>query len=160
MDNLSPLQLKHYSLIRLNVDLNPNYNAEFVEGVFYPTFDSVDLKQNVRVDDGKHTEDFYEFIITLNIACDYGAVESFPYKLDAGIWAVLHLDKDFDTEDPERLAVINGTSMVFGVLREQILSLTARFIYGPLMLPTVDFRGLAKAEKSRDDQPESSPTEQ
>lgn len=45
---------------------------------------------------------------------------------------------------PEDLAAVNGTSLLWSAVREQVLSLTSRMPAGPVMLPTMNFYDLKK----------------
>ena len=42
-----------------------------------------------------------------------------------------------------RLVAINGASILYGAMREHLLTLSARHRHGPVLLPCLDFRGLA-----------------
>jgi len=53
------------------------------------------------------------------------------------------------------MVVINGGSMLFGIVREQILALSLRHKNGPLLLPALDFRGLGPVDS---EPPSKSPT--
>ena len=50
--------------------------------------------------------------------------------------------------DIENIVVVNGTSMLWSAIREQVCTLTARMPAGQLMLPTVNFLDL---KRKRDD---------
>ena len=46
--------------------------------------------------------------------------------------------------DPEDLAAVNGASMLWSAVREQVLTITSRMRAGPVVLPSVHFHDLKK----------------
>lgn len=47
---------------------------------------------------------------------------------------------------PKDLAAVNGASLLWSAIREQVVALTARMPAGPVMLPTVHFQDLKKED--------------
>ena len=52
---------------------------------------------------------------------------------------------------PPDLAAVNGTSLLWSAVREQVLSITSRMQAGPVMLPTMNFHDLKQGANA--DQP-------
>ena len=52
-------------------------------------------------------------------------------------------DHDGALDERRRLVAINGASILYGAMREHLLTLSARHRHGPVLLPCLDFRGLA-----------------
>lgn len=66
-----------------------------------------------------------------------------PYSFEivcSGIFACT-ADKLFKTLSPEDAIAEYGYTILFGVIREQLVSLTSRMTYGSRMLPTMSFMG-------------------
>ena len=57
-----------------------------------------------------------------------------------GLFAI---DHDGALDERRRLVAINGASILYGAMREHLLTLSARHRHGPVLLPCLDFRGLA-----------------
>jgi hypothetical protein len=68
-----------------------------------------------------------------------------PYTIDIATEDVVLVPNGAEKlGQPEDLAIVNGTSLLWSAIREQVLSLTARMRAGPVMLPTVHFHDLKK----------------
>jgi len=142
--NWSPIQLRHYYFIRLSVIAREEVLAalDIDQAALYPTFDDISLEPEVslfRSDEGSEQD---PYMLRLAVAHEPDEQSVFPYKFDVmleGVIEVAHLDQ---LDDAKRLVVINGASMLYSAAREQILALTSRHLYGPLMLPTLNFQHL------------------
>ncbi|HRI56303.1 MAG TPA: hypothetical protein PK170_04315 [Anaerolineae bacterium] len=58
---------------------------------------------------------------------------------------IFHIDHAGPLDERKRLVVINGASMLFGAIREQLLSLSGRHKFGPFLLPSLNFANLTPA---------------
>ena len=68
-----------------------------------------------------------------------------PYTIDVEVDGVVAIPKGAEKlGPPESLAAVNGASLLWSAIREQVLSLTARMPAGSVMLPTVHFHDLKK----------------
>jgi preprotein translocase subunit SecB len=66
-----------------------------------------------------------------------------PYRLEVDVTGVFST-KTGEVAEPDlaRLVGINGASMLYSAVREQVFMVTARGAWGPLQLPTVSFADL------------------
>ena len=48
-----------------------------------------------------------------------------------------------NSEEIRHRLVINAASILYSSVRDQLLTLSARHKYGPMMLPSLDFRSIA-----------------
>jgi preprotein translocase subunit SecB len=64
-----------------------------------------------------------------------------PYIYDIEIHAIgiVELIVEVPPDDRQKLAVVNGLSILYGAVREMVINLTSRSPYGALMLPTISF---------------------
>lgn len=140
----SPLQLLHshfagLSLVALDVapdssDANTGAYPEVPE-------DAVETK----VELGMPTcdaDDPHQFLLRIGISSTKSLPSAFPYRFAAQIEGIFRIEHDGDLNERKRLVLVNGGSMLFGIVREQILILSLRHKNGPLLLPSLDFRGL------------------
>lgn len=145
---LSPLQLKHYFLTDLSLETNPettpdNYQLESRE--IYPDFDCDGLESKVELSaDPEEKDDPRKFMI--HLAVEYKPVKGniFPYKFKAKIIGFFEFSHDGELEERKRMVIINGTGILYGILRDKLLSLSSQFTFGAIMLPAADFRSLQK----------------
>lgn len=146
----SPLQLLHSHFIALSIvareDMEPGVHIQS-KGL-YPKLIESDLKTIVQLGNPDDEPDPHEFMVRLAVTCSPESGSAIPYRFASRMEGVFLIDHDGPLDERRRLVVINGASMLFGTMREQILTLTSRHKYGPLLLPSLDFRtiGPSKAE--------------
>jgi hypothetical protein len=69
-----------------------------------------------------------------------------PYLIDLEGGAVIAMQDDLAArEDAEDLLRINGASLIWGAMREQLAQLTSRMPAGTALLPAVSFQDLKRA---------------
>ncbi|MCZ8388263.1 hypothetical protein BI147_00085 [Achromobacter xylosoxidans] len=144
--NLSPLQLEHYHFYQLSLVSRDDIEIDLDRKTLYPPIgeDEVHTKVALLTSD---EPDPHEFIVRLRVRSELtSANEGFPYTFDVDIEGMFSIEHDGEIEERKRLVVCNGASILYGSIREQILSLSARHRYGPVMLPTASFLKLAPAD--------------
>lgn len=147
----SPIQLMRLNFKHVNVALAPSHLPPEIpnplEAVF--TFDGVTIHTEVGVGEAQPGDTGQFYFLELRVVVDNqpqpgASNQKFsPYTIDIateGVVLVPHGAEKLGA--PEDLAVVNGTSLLWSAVREQVLSLTARMRAGPVMLPTVHFHDL------------------
>ena len=72
-----------------------------------------------------------------------------PYKVDVAVEGVVLIPKGAEQlADAEDLAAVNGASMLWSAVREQVLTITSRMRAGPVVLPSVHFHDLKKRNEA------------
>ncbi len=154
----SPVQLIQLMFKHVKVELDPAHlPAELpnpLTSVF--TFDGVSLQSEVGIgeadpDHERGTMFFVELrVVVDNVPNPDIADQKFaPYKMDVAIEGVILILKGAEElGDPEDLAAVNGASMLWSAVREQILTITSRMRAGPVVLPSVHFHDLKKQNGS------------
>jgi len=147
----SPIQLKHaiYEKVLVcphaGVPLAQAKGREFdFEGVNVRTSVKTALKQGQK-------DDPRDFLIRLNIGIDNKTGKKAPYDIDVGVVGVFNVLPSLPIERREDLVTVNGASILYGVIREIVLSLTSRFASGPLTLPGMNFEDSAPSRQRGDD---------
>ena len=149
----SPIQLLRLNFKHVNVALDPsNLPPEVpnpLEAVF--TFDGVTIHTEVGVGEAQPGDTGQFYFLELRVVVDNqpqpgASNQKFsPYTIDIATEGVVLVPNGAEKLGaPEDLAVVNGTSLLWSAVREQVLSLTARMRAGPVMLPTVHFHDLKK----------------
>src|SRR5438105_2919949 len=80
-----------------------------------------------------------EWQITLRVSLNAPPERNAPYTFLIEMIGFIHVDDSVTDDRVERLARINGTSLVFSAIREIIRAATSRGPYKPVLLPTVSF---------------------
>ena len=66
------------------------------------------------------------------------------------------LDQEFPEENTEQMVYLNSGAILYGAIRELVLSLTAQSIHGELILPAIDARVFLPEDETKDEQEISS----
>ena len=147
----SPLQLHHYHFTSLAITVAQGFDlSKMASGESpYPQIDPEDLKVEIRA--GEPESDGSElFVVSVAVAYEPPANSAFPYEFSASVEGVFTLDVTDDGQDREKIVVVNGAGMLMGAIREQLLTLSARHRFGPMLLPTLDLRQLAPEENTEE----------
>lgn len=141
--NHSPLQLKHYHFVTLALhareQLDPANLAKTDSP--YPDFDGITLEPEVSLFSNDDAGDCGPYLLRLEMA-HQPEDDQFPYSFEVVIEGVFSLENGTDIEDCKKTVVINGASMLYSAAREQLMTLSGHHLYGPMLLPTLDFRHL------------------
>lgn len=144
----SPLQLTHSHFSGLSIvalDVEPELIGN--NGSIYPDIPRDALEIRVELGYSGDAKDApHEFLVKVGISSSESLPDNFPYRFAAQIEGIFTIDHDGDFDERKRMIVINGGSMLFGIVREQILALSLRHKNGPLLLPSLDFRGLGPTD--------------
>ena len=137
---LSPLQLKHLVFSRIHIE--PVQMPDQTEVIWAPVFDFTDVTIRVDISSGvadQETDQPTEFMITVRLAIlnEEGKGKPAPYTIDMEAYAWFEISPNFPTTDRESLVRINGSSLIIGSIRDMLQQITARFPFGPMLLPTL-----------------------
>lgn len=138
---VSALQLEHYFVKSLTIRPRPEGKAP--EGL-YVNFSGARLSTDVTQSFSEFDDGRKRYGIELRVHGGPGAENpEFPYDFEVTYFGYFEAEK-LPADLREDLVVVNGTSMLFGIAREQLLNLTLRFEFGPMLLPSIHFGKLAK----------------
>ena len=143
--NASPLQLDHYFFAEMHCKASPEPPDHDVDN-FGPV-DPAHFSTEVRMFKGESDPNSYQ--IQLAVKTVEESAPDAAYDLLLHIIGYFRVDPDYEHERLEHLVQINGASVLYSAARDFVLTLTSRGPWGPLMLPTVNFRvGQSKAVKT------------
>lgn len=153
----SPLQLLQVFFRHVRIEVDPEHLPEDPPNplVSIFVFDDVDIRSQIGIAevDPNH-ERGRTFVVTLRVIVDnqpnpnlVGQAFS-PYRIDVEAQGIIVVQNGAEKlAPPEDLAAVNGASLLWGSLREQVLSVTSRMPAGAVILPTVHFRDLKGASE-------------
>ena len=95
--------------------------------------------------------------VILKLAHQPPAEANVPYRFTAEIVGFFILTDGFPEDRIERLVKTNGSSMLYGVLREIIRATTARGPYSAIILPSTSFYEAEKKPETPAQPPVASP---
>ncbi len=136
----SPIQLRQ--IFFRHISIRPkNEEDDNLSAVDFD-FDGVIIHDGSRVQLVEATKDdqLPIYCITLRIIIKNEEGKICPYTIDmevAGFFEIF--TKDLTESKREELALINGCSMLYSIIREHVMSFTSRCPNGALIIPTVNF---------------------
>ncbi len=85
------------------------------------------------------------YLVSLGIRTDPEDRRLAPYSFELAVSGIVACMPEMVHElRPEEAARQYGLAMIYGAMREQLLTLTSRMIHGPRLLPTVSFMEATK----------------
>ena len=156
--NISPVQLVHLTFHRISVETDAEHyagaTADSVDA--HGMFDGVVVRTGAtkrRIDKEDHRG--IPYFLTLRLLIDNDAdpsnpIQKFsPYKVDVEAGGVVIVAQGADAlGDLEDLVTVNGLSLIWGAIREQVATLTSRMPAGTALLPSVNFLDMRKGAEA------------
>jgi len=144
----SPLQLRHVLYTKVSVLPRTSKGEKAPKGLDFD-FEGVKIRSQIKsgIKQGQE-KDPRDFLVGLNIAIDNNEGKASPYSIDIGVLGLFHVLPSLPLERREDLVTVNGASILYGVVREIVLSLTSRFTAGPLTLPGMNFEDSAPSVRA------------
>jgi len=145
---MQPSQLQLSEFVYLGIKITTREPAEN-EDVSLPfDFDGVQINEGVELtilDENK--DDPRQFSLKFRIALENEKGKLAPYDLDIEVAGVFSIISNMPVENREDFVKVNGCAVLYGAIRDQVLTLTSRSARGSLMLPTVNFLDYLRNEK-------------
>lgn len=157
---LSPLQLLEYTFDGVSVMPVDGYVADpdLSAGlVFFPGKLAMSADTGLAVLGEEASYSDYGVRLTLRVAPKGG--KQAPYNVQIAVRGVvrMHLTQEVNQSEERRVrALVNGVSLLYGVVREMVSSITSRSAHGVMLLPSLSFADLA-TQKSADEPPADVP---
>jgi len=129
----SPIQTKSLIYGELHVSPYDNGQSEFEDDF---TWHGVNIQINTRHAPVADSENEYALLLRLRVPNKDG--KPAPYSLDLSVmgkFSYIGAPRD----DALDLVVVNGLSILYSSLRETVMTVTSRMLYGPLCLPGANF---------------------
>jgi preprotein translocase subunit SecB len=135
--SLSPLQLKSHSFAVVSVRANPNGK---------PTGGTA-LDQQVFCLPVPETPNHWNLQLKLALR-SVDQSNPFCYEFEIVAIGVVELTGDFPPEKREAIAAVNGLGILYSACREMLLNVTARSVYGPFNIPSLNFAKVIEEAKA------------
>ena len=126
--SLSPLQLRHHCFTHVFIHANPGGTPN----------GQISLDPVISFE--KNAQNQNQWNLALEIATKSSdAQKPFLYEVNIAIQGVVEVQENFQADNRDRLAVVNGLSILYSAIREMLLTTTARSGPGLMGLPTLNF---------------------
>jgi len=130
--NPSPLQLTEYFLTELNFSANSQFIAEKEASLNSNDFQ---VATEAKVD----KENNRKWKVVIKLQYQPPADANVPYRFTVEMLGFFLVLDGYPDDKIERLANVNGPSMLYGALREIVKAVTLRGPYGAIILPSPSF---------------------
>jgi len=145
----STLQLKHLLFTRVFVEPELPFQeaSTFQTGEF--SFEGVTFHANLNTSAVLGQEDDpRDFMIELNVVISNEKNVHAPYKIDVGVLGLFSVSEKIEVSQRANIVTVNGASLLYGAIREQVSTVTSRSYLGTMVLPTMDFRDHIEVKKT------------
>ena len=132
----SPLSLNHYQFLEFEIEPEPGYQSK---PNMYPDIGGAEFKSRVTIGVREDDEEKDDFTVKLYLTATPKKKGGFPYHFKIGVQGFFTLREDFKVDDKQDFVLVNGATLLYGVLRDTLLNFTSRFEYSSVMIPTVNF---------------------
>lgn len=157
----APIQLLQVMFRRVSVELDERHAPAEPPNPFTTvfTFDDVDIETGFSISelDTEHERGRLYGLSLQVIVANADAPEDpgrkfCPYLIDVEARGMVLVPNGAESLAPaDDLAAVNGASLLWSAIREQVLSVSSRMLAGPVMLPTVHFHDLKQQGPAREE---------
>lgn len=143
---LSPLQLLEYAFEAISVTPETGYadkdrNPSFV---LPPSVLNIAAESGISLIAEK--PEYSDYGLKLVLSVKPKEPGGAPYSATVAVQGAVRMHQTADTrdmKDREQRALVNGISLLYGLVRDMVCNITSRAIHGQLLLPTLNFSDLA-----------------
>lgn len=139
---MRPSLIQLVDLVYFGISVTPRDSEDFEgEDASKFDFDGVYIGENSNIRVIDNSDDSTTFAVHLNIRITNEKGKKAPYNIDimsAGLFKI-PANINIPKEKHEEVVLANGCAVLYGSIRDQVMTLTARGIHGRLMLPTANF---------------------
>jgi preprotein translocase subunit SecB len=136
--------IEDYFIKAMRFSLRPGFEHRkpLEDGVVPPAFE-------VKTEFVQPKDDLHQCQCVLDIELPDDPNDKFPYTFALRVAGTFRVDDSVSAEAAEQIFKVNGTSVLFSMSRELLITLTGRGGYPPFLLPTVSFTDLLETKARR-----------
>ncbi len=146
----SPLQLLQCSFESVNVTSVPDFDNKDRDPAFLMNPTGMKLSTETAVQDLEANAEFSDYAIRFVLAFEPKEISAIPYRGELILQAQVRMHGAQGALERKQLAVVNGVSLVYGIARDMVCTITGRGIHGHMLLPTLNFRSLTECVQADD----------
>jgi preprotein translocase subunit SecB len=143
---LSPLQLLEFAFEEVSIKTVLGFEGKRHE----PGFVTAPGDVRMRADTGiallaEHAK-YSDFGLKLLLSVEPKDPNSAPYEATVGVRGTFRMHQMADMKDGDerrKRALVNGVSILYGLVRDMVCTVSSRSSHGQMLLPTLNFASLA-----------------
>ena len=148
---LSPLQLLEFAFEEVSIKTVAGFEGKRHE----PGFVTAPGDLRMRADTGiallaEHAK-YSDFALKFLLSVEPKDQNSAPYEATVGVRGTFRMHQMADMKDGDerrKRALVNGVSILYGLARDMVCTVTSRSSHGQMLLPTLNFASLAEVPES------------
>ncbi|TLD72266.1 hypothetical protein FEM03_02610 [Phragmitibacter flavus] len=142
--NLSPLQLIRYLVPEISCVANEHYDVERSSDLNDNTFK---VESQIYPLESKEPKKYTAWSVELDLCQLPDESANIPYQFKVKIVGLFRCSKKKADLTPEVFVRTNGSSILYGIARETLRSITSVGPWGDMLLPTISFYKEPAADK-------------
>lgn len=143
---LSPLQLMECVIEGVSIMPVDGFdNAQRDPSVVF-ALDGMQLQSEAGISALQETAPYSDYRLSFTLSLSTKAEAPTPYNVRVSVVGSVRMHGGGTQDQRQKLVLVNGVSLLCGVVRDLVASVTSRARYGQLLLPTLNFAKLAEAE--------------
>jgi preprotein translocase subunit SecB len=148
----SPLQLLHCSFESVQITSIPDFDNADRDPAYLMNPAGMTLSSETAVQDLEAQAEYSDYAIRFVVAFEPKEANALPYRGELVLQAQVRMHGAKSPLDRKQLAVVNGVSLVYGMARDMVCTITSRGVHGQMLLPTLNFRSLADSVQADEPQ--------
>jgi preprotein translocase subunit SecB len=140
---LSPLQLLEYSFDGVSITPVDGFDNSKRDPLLVFAPNDMKLQSEVGLAVLQEHKDLSDYGLRLILALGPKETVATPYEVRVSVVGSVRMQGGGTPEQRQKLALVNGISLLCGVVRDLVASVTSRSRYGQMLLPTLNFAKLA-----------------
>jgi len=144
---LSPLQLLEYVFEGVSVLPVKGYKEFSSPQNMSPG--KLNISAEVGIDLLVEEAKYSDYGVSLALKVGPKSDEQAPYDVQVttkGLVRIHLVQAEGQGEERRVRALVNGVSLLYGAVRDQVMTITSRSVHGPFLLPSVSFADLASSK--------------
>ncbi len=133
---LSPLQLVRYLMPQITCEANAAYDNKKPSDLSETTFKA---ESQIHPVDSKSPDKYSSWSVELDLSQEPDEKANVPYHFKVKLVGLFRCNSKEGNMNPEAFVRTNGSSILYGIARETLRSITSVGPWRELLLPTVSF---------------------
>lgn len=143
---LSPLQLLEFAFDDVSIRSVPSFGGERQSSTLVTSPDNLRMRAESGIALLAEHDAYSDFGLKLLLHVEPRDADSAPYEANVSIMGTVRMHQMGDMKDADdrrKRALVNGVSILYGLVRDMVCNVTSRSSHGQMLLPTLNFSSLA-----------------
>lgn len=145
---LSPLQLMEYSFEGVSITPADGFDNAKRDPLLVFAPNGMKLQSEAGISILQETEAYSDYGLRFTLALSAKEDARTPYDVRVSVAGSVRMHGGGTQDQRQKLALVNGISLLCGVVRDLVASVTSRSRYGQMLLPTLNFAKLAEQQSA------------